>query len=123
MATGHDALTEPATRHALPDLAAWCTDAFDAQMVAGRAWLDIWREACAEILALWQSRTKETVAAGVRLAACESVSATTALQSEYLRVALHAHLDHGAKMNHLMWQVVAGGVTIAPPGTSGRVGR
>ncbi|MGH6917703.1 MAG: phasin family protein, partial [Geminicoccaceae bacterium] len=87
---------EDRLRRGCADLTALCRGNIGATMASSQAAICGVQEITATLLAFLQSRAKDSVAAGQRLAACDSPEALIEVQLEYAKAMLQAHTDEFA---------------------------
>lgn len=97
---------ETKLRQGYADMTAMCQDNFNAVMAAGQAAISGFQAVNAELLAFLQSRAKDGLATGQRLAECGSPEMAIEVQLDYTKFALQAYIDEVGKLNELTGRVL-----------------
>jgi hypothetical protein len=98
--------TETKLRQGYADMTAMYQDNFNAVMAAGQAAISGFQAVNAELLAFLQSRAKDGLTTGQRLAECGSPEMAIEVQLDYTKFALQAYIDEFGKLNELTGRVL-----------------
>jgi hypothetical protein len=97
---------ETKLRQGYADMATLCHDNFNAAMAASQAAISGFQAVNAELLAFFQSRAKDSLATGQRLAECGSPEMAIEVQLDYTKFALQAYVYEVGKLNELTGRVL-----------------
>ena len=95
------------------DGAALFRSRLDALMASSQAVIGGWQTMHGVLLAFLQSRAKESLATGQRLAECGSPQDALEIQLDFARLALQAYADHLNTMGKIASQTLSG--CLQPP--------
>lgn len=98
---------EGGLRRGCADMTALCRGNVGAAMASSQAVIGGLQEITSTLLAFLQSRTKDSLAAGQQLAACESAEAVIEVQVEYAKTMWQAHSDEFARLHALTGKILA----------------
>jgi hypothetical protein len=97
---------ETKLRQGYADVTAMYHDNFNAVMAASQAAIGGFQAVNAELLAFFQSRAKDGLSTGQRLAECGSPEMAIEVQLDYTKFALQAYVDEVGKLNELTGRVL-----------------
>jgi hypothetical protein len=89
---------EDQMRQGYADMAALYQGNLEAFVASGQAWIGSLQAINAETLAFLQSRLKESLTTGKRLAECTSPEAAIEIQLEFARAALQSYADQCSRL-------------------------
>jgi hypothetical protein len=98
---------EGGLRRGCADMTALCRGNVGAAMASSQAVIGGLQEITSTLLAFLQSRTKDSLAAGQQLAACDSPEAVIEVQIEYAKTMLQAYSDEFARLHALTGKILA----------------
>jgi hypothetical protein len=98
---------EPGLQRGYADMTALYRGNLGAAMAASQAAICGAQEMAATLLAFLQSRTKDSLAAGQRLAACRSPEAVVEVQLECAKAMLQAYTDEFGRLHALTGRILA----------------
>jgi hypothetical protein len=98
---------EAGLRRGYADMTALCRGNLGAAVASSQAAICGAQEITATLLAFLQSRAKDGLAAGQRLAACDSPEAAIEVQLEYAKAMLQAYTDEFDRLHALTGKILA----------------
>jgi hypothetical protein len=92
------------------EISALVPAALGAMLASGQAMLSGYQTMQGALLAFLQSRAKESLAVGQRLAECGSPQSALEIQLDFMREALQAYADQFAKLSELAGQAFSASI-------------